>query len=66
MGDQVFHGATELLRVESDGGLILTIRTASRELRNSEAFLEFEFSVADAMPVRATSLDSASASEDGR
>jgi len=56
--DQAFHGATDLLRVESDGGLILTIRAASRDLRNSEAPLEFEFSAADAIPVRATSLNS--------
>jgi ABC-type Fe3+/spermidine/putrescine transport system ATPase subunit len=56
--DQAFHGATDLLRVESDGGLILTIRTASRDLPNSEARLEFEFSAADAIPVRATSLAS--------
>jgi len=56
--DQAFHGATDLLRVESDGGLILTIRTASRDLPNSEALLEFEFSAADAIPVRATSLAS--------
>jgi ABC-type Fe3+/spermidine/putrescine transport system ATPase subunit len=50
--DRAFHGATELLRVETDGGLILTIRTASRDLPNSEAPLEFEFSAADAIPVR--------------
>jgi len=56
--DQAFHGATELLRVESDGGLILTIRTASRDLPNSEAPLEFEFSAADAIPVRATNSNS--------
>src|SRR5208282_2307408 len=56
--DQAFHGATDLLRVESDGGLILTIRAASRDLRNSEAPLEFEFSAADAIPVRATRLNS--------
>ena len=66
--DQVFHGATELLRVESDGGLILTIRTASREL--SRGPLEFEFSAADAIPVRPTSLGSNSGSnsdtKDGR
>ena len=54
--DQAFHGATDLLRVESDGGLVLTIRTASRDLPNSEAPLEFEFNSADAIPVRATSL----------
>jgi ABC-type Fe3+/spermidine/putrescine transport system ATPase subunit len=58
--DQAFHGATDLLRVESDGGLILTIRTASRDLPNSGAPLEFEFDAADAIPVRATSLGSKS------
>jgi ABC-type Fe3+/spermidine/putrescine transport system ATPase subunit len=63
--DQAFHGATDLLRVESEGGLIFTIRTASRDLPNSEAPLEFEFSPADAIPVRATSLSSNSNSEDG-
>jgi ABC-type Fe3+/spermidine/putrescine transport system ATPase subunit len=52
--DQAFHGATDLLRVETDGGLILTIRTASRNLPNSKAPLEFEFSAADAIPVRAS------------
>jgi ABC-type Fe3+/spermidine/putrescine transport system ATPase subunit len=56
--DQAFHGATDLLRVESDGGLILTIRTASRDLPQGP--LEFEFSAADAIPVRATSLRSTS------
>ncbi len=54
--DQAFHGATDLLRVESDGGLILTIRTASRDL--PEGPLEFEFSAADAIPVRASSSNS--------
>ena len=60
--DQAFHGATDLLRVESDGGLILTIRTASRDL--PDRLLEFEFSATDAIPVRATSLGSNSTSED--
>jgi len=66
--DQVFHGGTDLLRVESDAGLILTVRTASRDL--PEAPIEFEFSAADAIPVRATSLasdsspSSSSSSED--
>jgi spermidine/putrescine ABC transporter ATP-binding subunit len=50
--DQVFHGASELLRVETDGGLILTIRTTSRDLPKGP--LEFEFSTADAVPVRAS------------
>jgi len=66
--DQAFHGATDLLRVEADGGLVLTIRTASRDLPynlpNSEALLEFEFNAADAIPVRATSLGSKSNSEE--
>jgi ABC-type Fe3+/spermidine/putrescine transport system ATPase subunit len=48
--DQSFHGATDLLRVESDGGLILTIRTTSRDLPGGP--LEFEFDSADAIPVR--------------
>jgi len=56
--DQAFHGATDLLRVESNAGLILTIRTASRDLPNSDAPLEFEFSAADAISVRPTSLSS--------
>jgi spermidine/putrescine ABC transporter ATP-binding subunit len=60
--DQAFHGATDLLRVESHDGLILTIRTASRDLPNSQTPiddpLEFEFTAADAIPVRATSLAS--------
>ena len=54
--DQAFHGASELLRVESDGGVILTIRTASRDL--AEGPLEFEFSPDDAIPVRETRLNS--------
>ncbi len=61
--DQAFHGATDLLRVESDGGLILTIRIASHDLPNSEASLEFEFAPSDAIPIRATSLMSRSTLE---
>ncbi|MBZ5653667.1 MAG: ABC transporter ATP-binding protein [Acidobacteriia bacterium] len=53
--DRVFHGATQLLRIESDGGLILTVRTATADLR--EGTLEFEFSAADVVPVRATSFE---------
>ncbi|MFY9648052.1 MAG: ABC transporter ATP-binding protein [Terriglobales bacterium] len=56
--DQAFHGATDLLRVECEGGLILTVRTASRDLPHSQAPLQFEFDPADAIPVRATSLGS--------
>jgi ABC-type Fe3+/spermidine/putrescine transport system ATPase subunit len=58
--DQAFHGATDLLRVESSDGLIFTIRSASRDLAQPNAPLEFEFSPADAIPVRATSLHSSS------
>jgi ABC-type Fe3+/spermidine/putrescine transport system ATPase subunit len=54
--DQAFHGATELLRVECAGGLVLTIRTASHELPKGP--LEFEFNAADAVPVRATAPNS--------
>ena len=54
--DQAFHGATDLLRVELNGGLILTIRSASRNLVKSDTLPEFEFDAADAIPVRATSL----------
>ena len=61
--DQAFHGATDLLRAESDGGLILTIRSASRDL--PEGPLEFEFSATDAIPVRPTSFGSNSNSGDG-
>jgi len=56
--DQAFHGATDLLHVESSDGLIFTIRSASRDLAPPNAPLQFEFSAADAIPVRATSLSS--------
>lgn len=52
--DQAFHGATELLRVESDGGLLLTVRTASRDFR--EGSLELEFSADDVVPVRTSQV----------
>ncbi len=48
--DQAFHGATDLLRVEAAAGLILTVRTASRDL--SPGSLVFEFSANEAVPVR--------------
>jgi spermidine/putrescine ABC transporter ATP-binding subunit len=60
--DHAFHGATDLLRVETEDGLILTVRTASRDLPNSNASLAFEFSALDAVPVRPTSLSSNSSS----
>jgi spermidine/putrescine ABC transporter ATP-binding subunit len=49
---QAFHGATELLQVECAGGLLLSVRTASQENRSGE--VDFEFSPADAVPVRAS------------
>ena len=47
---RAFHGATELIRVECEGGLTLAVRTPSR----IETFdsIELEFSPADAVPVR--------------
>jgi ABC-type Fe3+/spermidine/putrescine transport system ATPase subunit len=53
--DRAFHGATDLLHVESDSGLIFTIRTASRDLPDGQ--IDFEFSAADAIPVRPTSFE---------
>jgi ABC-type Fe3+/spermidine/putrescine transport system ATPase subunit len=50
--DQAFHGATELLRVECEGGQVLTVRASSRDVRNE--VVELEFSPADAVPVRAS------------
>jgi ABC-type Fe3+/spermidine/putrescine transport system ATPase subunit len=49
---QAFHGATELLQVECAGGLVLSVRTASQE--NWSGDVDFEFSPADAVPVRAS------------
>ena len=47
---QVFHGATELIRVECTGRLVLVVRTASDNRVHHE--VELEFSAADAVPVR--------------
>ncbi len=47
---QAFHGATELIRVECTGGLVLVVRTASGSGVQNE--VELEFSGADAIPVR--------------
>ena len=47
---QAFHGATELIQVECADGLVLSIRTASRENWNGD--VDLEFSPADAVPVR--------------
>ena len=50
--DQVFHGANELWRVECADGQVLTLRTSSRPLGEIGQDLQFEFSSADAVPVR--------------
>jgi ABC-type Fe3+/spermidine/putrescine transport system ATPase subunit len=47
---RAFHGATELLQVQCAGGLTLSVRAASRE--NWQGEQEFEFSAAEAIPVR--------------
>ncbi len=47
---QAFHGATELIRVHCDGGLVLTARIASGT--GSMAEVSLEFSPSDAIPVR--------------
>jgi spermidine/putrescine ABC transporter ATP-binding subunit len=47
---QAFHGATELLQIVCDDGLTLSVRTATRENRQGDLYLEF--SPADAVPVR--------------
>jgi ABC-type Fe3+/spermidine/putrescine transport system ATPase subunit len=47
---QAFHGATELIRVDCDQGLVLVVRTAgSLELQNE---IELEFFPSDVVPVR--------------
>jgi ABC-type Fe3+/spermidine/putrescine transport system ATPase subunit len=48
--DQAFHGATELIRVQSADGLVLVVRTPSSVAPQAE--VELEFSPADAVPVR--------------
>ena len=45
---QAFHGATELIRIECEGGLVLVARTASGCMQDD---VELEFSPADAIPV---------------
>ncbi|HKW66873.1 MAG TPA: ABC transporter ATP-binding protein [Terriglobales bacterium] len=47
---QSFHGATDLLQVECADGLKLTVRVPSHS--TSPAQRDFEFSAADAVPVR--------------
>jgi ABC-type Fe3+/spermidine/putrescine transport system ATPase subunit len=50
---QAFHGATELLHVVCDGGFNLSVRAAAQEDWQGEQ--HFEFSAADAVPVRDSS-----------
>jgi spermidine/putrescine ABC transporter ATP-binding subunit len=47
---QAFHGATELIRVQCSGGLVLTVRTPSGTRIPDE--VDLEFSPANAVPVR--------------
>lgn len=47
---RVFHGATELIRVQTNNDTFLTVRTAGGG--NLPTDLELEFSPADAIPVR--------------
>jgi ABC-type Fe3+/spermidine/putrescine transport system ATPase subunit len=50
MRHQAFHGATDLLQVECPDGLLLTVRTASKEDWRND--LELEFAAGDAVPIR--------------
>ena len=50
LGQRAFHGATELLQIECEDGLIFSMRAASRADWRGET--EFEFDPADAVPVR--------------
>jgi spermidine/putrescine transport system ATP-binding protein len=47
---QAFHGATELVRVQAEDGLVLVVRTATGDLTKQDVCLEF--TPADAIPVR--------------
>jgi ABC-type Fe3+/spermidine/putrescine transport system ATPase subunit len=47
---QAFHGATELIRVDCEGGLTLVVRTASQI--GAQKDIALEFSPVDAVPVR--------------
>jgi ABC-type Fe3+/spermidine/putrescine transport system ATPase subunit len=47
---QAFHGATELIRVECSGGLVLTVRTPSGSGIQDE--VDLEFSPTSTVPVR--------------
>jgi len=51
---QAFHGATELIQVECANGLLLSVRTASREDWSGD--VDLEFSPADAVPVQQSGI----------
>jgi len=51
---QAFHGATELIQVECANGLLLSVRTASREDWGGD--VDLEFSPADAVPVQQSGI----------
>jgi ABC-type Fe3+/spermidine/putrescine transport system ATPase subunit len=51
--DQAFHGATELIRVECGGGLMLVVRISGSVGALDD--VELEFFPADAVPVRESS-----------
>jgi len=50
---QAFHGATELLQIVCEDGLTLSVRMATGERRHGDLY--WEFSTADAVPVRESS-----------
>jgi hypothetical protein len=47
---RAFHGATELLQIESGDGLVFSVRAVNAP--EAKAELECEFDPADAIPVR--------------
>jgi spermidine/putrescine transport system ATP-binding protein len=51
---QAFHGATELIQVECADGLLISIRTASRDDRSGD--VDLEFSPADAVPLKQSEI----------
>ena len=48
--DHAFHGASELVRIETSDAQVLTVRTSQRGVLRGE--VELEFSSNDAVPVR--------------
>ncbi len=51
---QAFHGATELIQVECADGLLISIRTASRDDWSGD--VDLEFSPADAVPLKQSEI----------